>query len=102
MTKKAKKEDVFLEGNRYFLLVEVFVLTEWNRHPVACQTLYGKQAAYFRFQYPAGWLAGISLVCWGYWLVAVVLSDGEKRFSVRNDMDGKNNRKTIYFVDLVI
>ena len=33
-----------------------------------------------------GWQESV-LVCWGYWLVAVVLSDGEKRFSVRNDMD---------------
>ena len=56
MTKKQKRKMFFWEGNWYFLLVELLVLT------VGTVRIYmEKQAAYFRFQYPAGWLAGISL-----------------------------------------
>ena len=87
MTKKQKRKMFFWEGNWYFLLVEVLVLTVGTGILWLVRLYMEKQAAYFRFQYPAGWLAGISLGMLGILLVAVVLSDGEKRFSVRNDMD---------------
>jgi len=61
MTKKQKRKMFFWEGNWYFLLVEVLVLTVGTGILWLVRLYMEKQAAYFRFQYPAGWLAGISL-----------------------------------------
>lgn len=61
MTKKAKRKMFFWEGNWYFLLMEVLVLTVGTGILWLVRLYMEKQAAYFRFQYPAGWLAGISL-----------------------------------------
>ena len=61
MTKKQKRKMFFWEGNWYFLLVEVLVLTVGTGILWLVRIYMEKQATYFRFQYPAGWLAGISL-----------------------------------------
>lgn len=61
MTKKQKRKMFFWEGNWYFLLMEVLVLTVGTGILWLVRLYMEKQAAYFRFQYPAGWLAGISL-----------------------------------------
>lgn len=61
MTKKQKRKMFFWEGNWYFLLVELLVLTVGTGILWLVRLYMEKQAAYFRFQYPAGWLAGISL-----------------------------------------
>lgn len=61
MTKKQKRKMFFWEGNWYFLLVELLVLTVGTGILWLVRIYMEKQAAYFRFQYPAGWLAGISL-----------------------------------------
>lgn len=61
MTKKQKRKMFFWEGNWYFLLMEVLVLTVGTGILWLVRLYMEKQAVYFRFQYPAGWLAGISL-----------------------------------------
>lgn len=61
MTKKQKRKMFFWEGNWYFLLVELLVLTVGTGILWLVRIYMEKQATYFRFQYPAGWLAGISL-----------------------------------------
>lgn len=104
MTKKQKRKMFFWEGNWYFLLMEVLVLTVGTGILWLVRLYMEKQAVYFRFQYPAGWLAGISLGMLGDtgWQLLFFQTGRKGSLYAMIWTDEKIIEKTIYFVDLVI
>lgn len=69
LTKRQKRQMLFLEGMMYFLVIEGMLMTLGTAVIYLVRYCMQKTVTYFTFQYPMGWLLGVSIGLLGICLI---------------------------------
>lgn len=69
LTRKQKRQMLLLEGMMYFLVIEGILMTLGTAVIYLVRYYMQKTVTYFTFQYPAGWLLGVSIGLLGICLI---------------------------------
>ncbi len=70
LTRKQKRQLLLFEGFCYFLIIEGMIISLGTAMLYLIQYYMQKKVTYFMFQYPIGWLMGVSIGLLGICLIA--------------------------------